>query len=215
MIDIPQLEVVTGTRNPGKIREIKTLLRGLPVIVRSLTDFPNIPMVDEVGETYEENSALKALTYAKATGLATLADDSGLEVDALGGMPGPLSARYGGDFASESDRTTKLLSALDQRQDESRTARFVCCLTLAGWAHPQNEGNDDPVILRISKAKIEGQIAKEPRGLNGFGYDPVFVPFGHELSLAELPVDVKNRISHRAQALAAMRTFLERWVRQA
>ncbi len=215
MADTAQLEAVIGTRNPGKIREIKTLLRGLRIIVRSLTDFPNIPIVDEVGETYEENSALKALTYAKSTGLVTLADDSGLEVDALGGMPGPLSARYGGDFASDSARTTKLLSALDQKQNEPRTARFVCCLTLAGWAHPQQERNDEPGILRVTKANIEGQIAKEPRGLNGFGYDPVFVPIGHELSLAELPVAVKNRISHRAQAVAAMRTFLERWLRQA
>jgi len=214
MTDTAQLEAVIGTRNPGKIREIETLLRGLRVILLSLTDFPNIPIVDEVGETYEENSALKALTYAKSTGLVTLADDSGLEVDALGGMPGPLSARYGGDFASDSARTTKLLSALDQKQNEPRTARYVCCLTLAGWVHPQQERNDEPGILRVTTANIEGQIAKEPRGLNGFGYDPVFVPIGHELSLAELPVAVKNRISHRAQAVAAMRTFLERWLRQ-
>ena len=215
MDDTTHLEVVTGTRNPGKIREIQTLLRGLPVIVRSLTDFPNIPIVDEVGETYEENSALKALTYAKSTGLATLADDSGLEVDALGGMPGPLSARYGGHLASDSDRTTKLLVALDQKQDELRAARFVCCLTLAGWAPTEKERKAEPGILRVSKAILEGQIAKQPRGLNGFGYDPVFVPLGHKLSLAELPVAVKNRISHRAQAIASMRTFLERWVRQA
>ena len=215
MIDTPQLELVTGTRNPGKIREIKTLLGGLPVIVRSLTDFPDIPIVDEVGKTYEENSALKALTYAKWTGLATLADDSGLEVDALGGMPGPLSARYGGDFASDSDRTRKLLSALDQKSTEPRTARFFCCLTFAGWDHQRMLRNDEPVILKVSKGKIEGQIAKEPRGLSGFGYDPVFVPMGHEVTLAELPIAVKNRISHRAQALAAMRIFLEHWVRQA
>ncbi len=214
MMDSPQLELLTGTRNPGKILEIETLLRGLPVRVRNLADFPDIPTVDEVGKTYKENSALKALSYAKWTGLATLADDSGLEVDALGGLPGPLSARYGGDVASDSARTRKLLSALDQNQ-VLRTARFVCCLTLAGWDFLQTERDDEPVILKMSMGKLEGRIAKEPRGLNGFGYDPVFVPIGHEVTLAELPEAVKNKISHRALALAEMRTFLEHWVSQA
>ena len=213
MMDSPQFELLTGTRNPGKILEIETLLSGLPVWVRNLADFPDIPSVDEVGKTYEENSALKALSYARWTGLATLADDSGLEVDALGGLPGPLSARYGGDFASDSDRTRKLLSALDHTQT-FRTARFVCCLTLAGWNLPRSEGDGGPAILKVSMGKIEGQIAKEPRGLNGFGYDPVFIPIGHDVTLAELPVAVKNRISHRALALTEMRTFIEHWVRQ-
>ncbi|HYJ85537.1 MAG TPA: RdgB/HAM1 family non-canonical purine NTP pyrophosphatase [Pyrinomonadaceae bacterium] len=211
----PQFELLAGTSNRGKIREIQDVLADLPIVLRSVTDFPGIPIVDEVGKTYEVNAALKALSYANWTSLTTLADDSGLEVDALDGMPGPFSARYGGDFASGSDRTRQLLSALGQKQTEPRTARFVCCLTLAGWDLPHHERIGEPVILKVSKGQIEGQIAKEPRGLNGFGYDPVFVPVGHEMTFAELPTALKNRISHRAQALAAMRTFLEDWVRQA
>lgn len=214
MIQISQFELLAGTRNVGKIREVQNLLADLPIVLRTLTDFPDVPIVDEAGKTYEENSALKAVNYAKWTGLTTLADDSGLEVDFLDGMPGPLSARFGGDLASDSDRTRKLVSALDQNQTEPRTARFVCCLTLAGWKTPQSERLCEPVILKVSKGKIEGQIAKEPRGSNGFGYDPVFVPIGHEMTFAELPTTLKNRISHRAQALGMMRIFLESWVRQ-
>jgi XTP/dITP diphosphohydrolase len=214
MIHRAQLELLAGTRNRGKIREIQDLLADFPITVRSLDDFPDAPTVAEVGDSYEENSGLKALSYAKWTKLPTLADDSGLEVDAMGGMPGPLSARYGGDVASDSDRTRKLLSALDKKRAEPRTARFVCCLTLAGWDRHQSAGDDEPVILNVSKGQIEGQIAKEPRGMNGFGYDPVFVPIGYDATLAELPTSVKNSISHRAQALAAMRIFLERWLRQ-
>jgi XTP/dITP diphosphohydrolase len=214
MIYGPRFELLAGTSNSGKIREIQDVLADLPIVLRSFTDFPGIPIVDEVGKTYEENSALKALSYAKWTGLATLADDSGLEVNALDGMPGPFSARYGGDFASENDRTRLLLSALDQKQTEPRTAKFVCCLTLAGWDLPHSERIGEPVILKVSNGVIEGQIHKEPRGLNGFGYDPVFVPIGHEMTFAELPTALKNRISHRAQALAAMRAFLEVWLRQ-
>jgi XTP/dITP diphosphohydrolase len=215
MIHRPQLELLAGTRNGGKIREIQDVLADLPIVVRSLTDVPEVPIVDEVGKTYEENSALKAFSYAKWTGFATLADDSGLEVDALDGMPGPFSARYGGDSASDNDRTRQLLSALNQKQTEPWTARFVCCLTLAGWGLPHSERIGEPVILKVSNGVIEGQITKQPRGLYGFGYDPVFVPIGHEMTFAELPTALKNRISHRAQALAAMRAFLEGWVRQA
>jgi non-canonical purine NTP pyrophosphatase (RdgB/HAM1 family) len=214
MIHRPQLELLAGTRNRGKIREIQELLADLPITLRSLDDFPDIPTVDEVGNTYEENSGLKALGYAKWTRLPTLADDSGLEVDALGGMPGPLSARDGGDVASDIDRTRKLLLDLDQKQAGPRTARFVCCLTLVGWNLHQGASDGEPLILNVSRGEIEGQILKEPRGVNGFGYDPVFVPIGYEATLAELPTAVKNSISHRARALAAMRTFLERWLKQ-
>jgi non-canonical purine NTP pyrophosphatase (RdgB/HAM1 family) len=214
MIHRPQLELLAGTRNRGKIREIQELLADLPITLRSLDDFPDIPTVDEVGNTYEENSGLKALGYATWTRLPTLADDSGLEVDALGGMPGPLSARDGGDVASDIDRTRKLLLDLDQKQAGPRTARFVCCLTLAGWNLHQGASDGEPLILNVSRGEIEGQIVKEPRGVNGFGYDPVFVPIGYEATLAELPTADKNSISHRARALAAMRTFLERWLRQ-
>ena len=210
----PYLELLAGTRNRGKIREIEELLADLPITVCRLDDFPNIPTVDETGKTYEENAGLKALNYAKWTRLHTLADDSGLEVDALGGMPGPLSARYGGDLASDSDRIGTLLSALGKNQGGLRSARFVCCLTLGGWGFHQSASDGAPTILNVSKGSIEGRIAKEPTGVNGFGYDPVFVPNGYDATLAELPTAVKNSISHRAKALVAMRIFLDCWLKQ-
>ena len=214
MIHRPNLEVIAGTRNRGKIREIQQFLADLPITVRSLDDFPNIPAIDETGKTYEENSELKALTYAKWTRLSTLADDSGLEVDGLGGMPGPLSARYGGRLASDSDRIRKLLSALAQNPGGLRSARFVCCLTLAGWGLHQGASDAAPTVLNVSRGNIEGRIAKVPIGVNGFGYDPVFVPDGYDATLAELPTAVKNGISHRAKALVSMRIFLDRWLKQ-
>lgn len=214
MIHRRPLELLAGTRNRGKIREIEELLADFPVALRSLDDFPDIPTVEEVGKTYEENSGLKALSYAKWTGLHTLADDSGLEVDALGGMPGPLSARYGGTGDSDGDRTRKLLVDLDQKKGEPRTARFVCCLTFAGSDIHERGSDGEPVILNVSRGTIEGVIAKEPRGANGFGYDPIFVPTSYTATLAELPPVVKNSISHRAKALTTMRTFLERWLKQ-
>jgi XTP/dITP diphosphohydrolase len=210
----PQLELLAGTRNHGKIREIQKLLSNLPITLRSLDDFADIPTVEEVGTTYKENSALKALSYANWTKLPTLADDSGLEVHALDGMPGPFSARYGGDIASDCERIQKLLSELDQRDTKLRAARFVCYLTLAGPDVQSNSNNVGAVILNVSSGTIDGMIATEPRGTNGFGYDPVFVPIGYDVTLAQLPVAVKNRISHRAKALVDMRGFIERWLRQ-
>lgn len=209
-----QLELLAGTRNRGKIREIQKLLADLPITLRTLDDFTDIPAVAEVGKTYEENSALKALTYANWTNLPTLADDSGLEVEALDGRPGPLSARYGGGVASDSERIQKLLSELEQKKTKLRAARFVCCLTLAGPGIQSSSNNVGAVILNVSSGTIDGQIATEPRGTNGFGYDPVFVPIGYDVTLAELPVAVKNRISHRAKALVQMRSFIERWLKQ-
>lgn len=212
MSDIQPFELLVGTRNKGKVREIQKMLEGLPFKLRSLSEFPEIPEVEEVGRTYEQNSTLKALTYANLTQLPTLADDSGLEVYALGGIPGPLSARFSGPLASDAERTQKLLSALDQKNPEARTARFVCCLTLAGWDQDET-GNREPLVLKVTRAELEGEITSEPRGGNGFGYDPIFVPRGFNATLGELPVEVKNRISHRANALAQMRDFLVGWIR--
>ncbi|MEK6282645.1 MAG: non-canonical purine NTP pyrophosphatase [Acidobacteriota bacterium] len=214
MVFRPPLELLAGTRNSGKVREINEILADLPITLRSLADFHEIPSVKEVGDTYEENSSLKALSYARWTKLPTLADDSGLEVDALNGRPGALSARFAGVSASDSDRTGKLLRALDQHQTQPRTARFVCCLTLAGWNRGENASSTDPIILNVARGELEGHISTAPRGDGGFGYDPVFVPNGYAESLAELPSSVKNSISHRANALAAMRTFLESWLKQ-
>lgn len=213
MIHRPRLEVLVATGNAGKIREIQESLRGVQVRLRYLREFHDISRVEEDGETYEENAILKAVGYSKQAGICALADDSGLEVDALGGFPGVLSARYGGGLASDQERTEKLLMALNQHPRQERTARFICCIALAGWALGESQASsDDPRVLHVCEAKCEGLIGEGPRGNNGFGYDPVFVPISYDRTFGELPAAVKNVISHRAHALAAMRAFLNRWI---
>jgi XTP/dITP diphosphohydrolase len=207
----PIFEILIATYNAGKIREVQEALQSLPVRVRYLREFPELSQVDEVGATYEENAVLKALGYANQTGLCALADDSGLEVNALGGKPGVHSARYGGKSISDHDRIQKLLSALSDHRDSDRSARFVCCMALAGW--PAASGGESQ-ILTVTEAKCEGAIAWQARGSNGFGFDPVFVPEGYLETFAELPAEVKARISHRAKALAAIRESLRGWLPQ-
>lgn len=209
MTHSPRLEVLVATGNPGKIREIQESLQNAPLRLRYLPEFHNISPVEEIGKTYEENAILKAVSYSRQTGVCALADDSGLEVDALGGIPGVLSARYGAEHASDQERTEKLLMALAQHPGRERTARFVCWMALAGWSPKESKpGRDEPGVLYVCEAKCEGFIVDQPRGNNGFGYDPVFIPTGYDKTFAELPAAVKNVISHRAQALAAMRGFL-------
>jgi XTP/dITP diphosphohydrolase len=215
MMDRSNLEVLIATQNPGKIREIQDALRGLPLRLRSLDEFPDISKVAEVGETYRENAVLKALGYSKQTGLLALADDSGLEVEALGGMPGVRSARFGGEGLSDSERIRKLLVALSERPNKRRNARFVCCMALArlqAAASKTQYGNVE--VLTLAEGVCDGVIAEKPRGANGFGYDPVFVPDGYDATFAELPGEVKRSISHRALALSAIREFFERYFDQ-
>ncbi len=214
MVQQQTLELLIGTRNLGKVREIQDLLSDLPITLRSLDDFTSIPDVEEVGATYGENSELKALTYAKLSRVPTLADDSGLEVDGLDGLPGPMSARFGGEHASDSDRIRKLLMLLNQRNSAVRSARFVCCLTLAGWDNQRSDNEQSPVVIKVFRDELRGEIVSEARGSNGFGYDPIFVPTGFTDTLAELPAETKNRISHRGKALAQMKTFLAARIRQ-
>lgn len=215
MIPNPRLEILVATRNSGKIREICEALRSLPVKLRHLDEFPNVSSIEEVGQTYEENAVLKASGYSKQTGLCALADDSGLEVDALGGKPGVFSARFGGEGASDPERIEKLLTTLSQHPYEKRTARFVCCMALAGWqGNKEPMTSADPSLLKATEARCEGAIAIAARGTNGFGFDPVFVPGEYSMTFAELPDEVKAKISHRALALKAMRTFLDRWLAQ-
>ena len=207
------MDLLIATNNIGKIREIEDALREVPVRLRYLRDFHEIPVAEEVGATYEENAILKALSYASQAGICALADDSGLEVDALGGLPGVRSARYGGDRVSDQERTAKLLRALNENPDQERTARFVCTMVVAGWPPAESSASDrEPYVLRVCEGRCEGQIIVEPRGSNGFGYDPVFLPTGHDRTFGELPSAVKNKISHRAQALEAIRAFLKRWI---
>jgi XTP/dITP diphosphohydrolase len=211
----PVLELLVATRNRGKLCEIQEALRDLPVKLRSLEEFTGVITVDEVGKTYEENAILKALSYSNQTGLWALADDSGLEVDALAGLPGVFSARFGGEGASDHERTEKLLKMLHHCPDGQRTARFVCCVVLTRFPLDGRELRDtDARVLNVSKAKCEGVIALESRGNNGFGFDPVFIPAAYSLTFAELPSGIKGKISHRARALAGMREFLEHFLPQ-
>lgn len=210
MVLLPTFEVLIATNNPGKISEVEAALRSLPLKLRYLSEFPEISSVAEVGRTYQENAVLKALTYAKQTQVCALADDSGLEVDALGGGPGVLSARFAGERAEDIDRVEQLLLALSGLEPKARGARFVCCMALAGWQTPTDrKENRDPRLLTVTEASCAGTVACQGNGANGFGFDPVFVPAGYDATFAELPIEIKARISHRAKALAAIRDFLD------
>ena len=215
MTQNPKPDILIATRNPGKVREIREALRSSPVKLRHLDEFPNVSAIEEVGQTYEENALLKALGYSKQTGLCALADDSGLEVDALGGMPGVFSARFGGEHLSDRERTEKLLVELSQCVDSASAARFVCSMVLAGWGPGEKLADrTEPRLLSVTEGACKGFIINALRGVNGFGFDPVFMPIGYRETFAELPGEVKGKISHRAQALAAMRVFLDRWLAQ-
>ena len=190
--------LLLGTRNPGKVIEIVSILADSGWSFSSLAEFPSVGEAEENFVTYTENAIAKARFYALATGLCALADDSGLEVAALGGAPGVFSARYAGEHASDADRRALLLSELDKR-DADRRARFVA---VVATATPEGE------VLNVSEGICEGTIIFAPRGSGGFGYDPLFVPDGYDQTFAELPDSVKNRISHRGRALAKTREFL-------
>ena len=192
-------ELLIATSNAGKIREFQSLLAALPLRLRSLSEFPAAAEIDETGASFAENATLKAKAHAEQTKLWTLADDSGLEVEALGGAPGVLSARYAGKDASDAERVARLLSELSRAGDRRRTARFVCAIAVA-----DAKGS----LVNVSLGVCEGRIADAPRGTNGFGYDPVFIPDGYTQTFGELPPEIKQDISHRARAVKAARSFL-------
>ena len=187
-----QNELLVATNNAGKVRELSSLLAGLPLRLRLLSEFGDVPEAVETGSTFAENSTLKALHYSSRTGLLTLSDDSGLAVDALGGAPGVRSARYAGREATYAERMSKLLGELDATGDAERRARFVCVIAVA-----------DPSAgtLHTFEGACEGRIAPAPRGTGGFGYDPLFIPDGHDRTFGELSQEVKHSLSHRARAL--------------
>lgn len=193
-------KLLIGTGNVGKLREIKTILGDVPYDIVSLADFNDLETPAETGETYNANAILKADSYARQTGLLTLADDSGLEVEALSWGPGVLSARYAGDDAADADRRSLLLSELAKTGSHNRRARFVC---FAAIALPERRA-----IISLTEGVCTGRVIDVARGAGGFGYDPLFVPDGYDLTFAELPDNVKNRISHRGRALAKTREFL-------
>jgi len=195
--------LVMATRNAGKVRELRDLLAGLGMELKSLADFPDLPEIPEEGATLAANAGAKAKEVARLTNLPALADDSGLEVDALGGRPGVYSARYAQDRTApgtpgDVDNWRKLLEEMQGVAWEERQARFVCAIALA-----LPDGR-----VFTARGECAGLIALEPRGEHGFGYDPVFWVQEYGRTMAELGPDIKNRISHRARALAAFREIL-------
>ena len=201
--------LVMATRNPGKIRELEALLQDSGVRLLSLADFPGLPEIPEEGATFAENAAAKAMAVARLTGQPALADDSGLMVDALGGAPGVFSARYAQDRTAprpptDADNWGKLLDELKNVPGGKRGARFVCELALA---------TPDGRLL-TARGECAGVIAFEPQGDTGFGYDPVFWVPEYAATMAQLGPEIKNKISHRAQALAAFKTLLQSWLKE-
>ena len=195
------IELLVATRNRHKTREIQHIL-GPEFKVRDLGVHPNVSEVRESGTSFDENATLKALAASRQLPALVIADDSGLEVDALGGAPGIYSARYAGATATDRDRIDKLLRELARVRatDDGRRARFRCVVALAR--------NGD--LLGIFEGIVEGRITDTARGDSGFGYDPIFIPEGFEQTFGELPREVKNTISHRAKAIRAVAEKLKR-----
>jgi XTP/dITP diphosphohydrolase len=192
------MEIVLATRNKKKVEEIRRITSGMKVSIFTLEDFPGCPDVVEDGTTFEENAIKKALVTVKYTNKPALADDSGLEIYSLKGSPGILSARYAGENATDMKNVEKLLKEMKSTQD--RQGRFVCCIALAF------PGRGVDVFYGYS----EGAIGMEPKGLNGFGYDPVFYPEGYNKTFAEMSDVEKDSLSHRGKALEQFRQYLSK-----
>ena len=192
-------KLVLATRNKHKIEEIKTILGDLRLEILTLNDFPYCPELPEDGQTLEENSLMKAVTVHRFTALPSLADDSGLEVFYLRGRPGVRSARYAGENATDEENNEKLLKGMRGVAPRRRSAQFRAVMTLVG------EG-----FQETTEGVCRGRLAESPRGTNGFGYDPIFLPEGFVRTYAELSSEEKNKISHRAKALEKMREVLSK-----
>ena len=184
--------IVFASGNAGKVREIGQLLEGLSIDVLPQSDF-NVPEIEETGCTFVENAILKARNAAHHTGLAVIADDSGIVVDVLQGRPGIVSARFAGVGESDEDNLNKLIEMIKPFPEEQRTARFICSMVYLRHEY-------DPVPI-IAQGVWEGQLITDPKGSNGFGYDPMFYVSSQQCTSAELALEIKNKLSHRGQAL--------------
>jgi XTP/dITP diphosphohydrolase len=191
-------KLLLATTNKGKAREYRALLAGIPFEIVTLSDAGITTEVDESGKSYAENARMKATAYSKESGLLTLADDSGLEVDALGGEPGVRSARYAGENAADADRNSFLLAKLKGIPEKKRAARFVCVIAIA---IPGGK-------VELFSGECRGLIATAPQGTHGHGYDPVFYVPELGKTMAEIMMEEKNRVSHRARAALKARSFL-------
>ena len=203
------LTLVMASQNPGKVREMAALLESLGVRLLSLADFPELPDIPEEGATFAENALFKAKMVARLTGLAALADDSGLEVEALGGRPGVFSARYASDRTAparptDADNYRKLLEEMAAVPWAERRARFVCCIVAA---FPGGRS-------AVARGTCQGLINLTPQGAGGFGYDPVFWVPEYNCTMAEVGLEIKNRISHRAQTLKQLQKTLAELLRE-
>lgn len=194
------MDIVIATRNPDKFAELTTLLHGLKCRWRSARDFPDLPEVVEDGDSYDANAEKKAVTVAAATGCLAVADDSGLEVDALDGEPGIHTARYAGPEATYEDNIRKLLTALQGIPERRRNAVFHCSIAMA----------DPSGLIKVVRGELHGRIALSARGQTGFGYDPVFFIPKYDKTLAELGPRIKHHISHRAHAARLAKRLLQR-----
>ena len=193
--------LVIATENKHKGEEIAAILREeMRLEVRTLADFPGVTLPPETGSTYRENAVQKALAAAKATGHWAMGDDSGLEVDALGGAPGLYSARFAGEGVTYADNRKKLLDLLGDRSDDQRTARFICTIAVAS---PDG-------AVEVVEGRCEGRITRRDVGAGGFGYDPIFFLPAHNKTFAELSSEEKNRISHRGRAVRAAIPLLKK-----
>jgi XTP/dITP diphosphohydrolase len=214
--------LLLASANQGKLRELRAILDGLPVTLVGLAEagLGEPPEVAETGATFLENALLKARAYAAWSGLAAVADDSGLEVDALGGAPGVRSARYAGEGAGDQANLDKLLAALAGVPAERRTARFRCAAALvdpeargSGGLRQRSGSPPEGWGEWHAEAAWEGRVLEAPRGSGGFGYDPVFLPDGWELTSAEVDQATKDAASHRGKAFRALRPAIEAWAR--
>jgi len=194
-----RMKIVLATRNLGKVEEFERILEsaGLAIEVLGLRDFPDMPDVEETGSTFAQNALLKAEQISQYTGLAALADDSGLSVDALGGSPGIYSARWAGTHGDDRANLEKVLREINELKAPSLAAHFTCAVALV----VPSPSHESPQII-AKEGRIDGHLVLEPRGSNGFGYDPIFQPDGYNQTTAELPAEIKDQISHRGQALA-------------
>ena len=199
------MDIILASRNKKKIRELKKIIEeGIvsqeETAINILTpdDFPNCEEVEEDGETFEANAIKKAVYVAKCSGLTAIADDSGIVVDALDGAPGVYSARYAGEDSDDTANNRKLLDEMKDVPDKKRTARFACCIALAS-------GDE----VKTFMGYVEGKIGRENRGENGFGYDPLFFPEGHDRTFAEMAADEKHSMSHRGRALSKLQKYLK------
>lgn len=193
-------KIVIASANNNKISQIKYFLKDTGINFLSLLDFPDIKSIEEIGSSFRENAFIKSSSVYRHTKIPSLADDSGLEVDFLNGEPGIYSARYDGLNATDTDNNLKLLEKLKDAENQERTARYVCVLSL----YITDE------INKFFEGKCDGRIIKSPRGNKGFGYDPIFVPDNFSQTFGELDIDTKMKISHRGKALQQLKEYLLR-----